>query len=92
MTLEQIKNIACKRFNITKEQLVNGGRKIEVVYAKIAISQILHKKGYSDAEISDSIGMHRTTIIHYLATFKDRLKFDETFKSKFEEFEKDLQQ
>ena len=39
MTIEQIKDIACKSFKITKHQLEHGGRKIECVYAKLAIAK-----------------------------------------------------
>lgn len=86
MMLDRLKELACKHFKITKKQLEQGGRKVEVVYARTAIAQVLHEKGYSVYEISDIIGKSRPTVLHHLRTFEDRIRFDHDFRNMYNEF------
>lgn len=89
MTIEQIKDIACKRFKITKHQLEHGGRKIECVYAKLAIAKYLLDNGTRQVDIANILGMHHSTISCYFKTFDDRLKYDSVFRCGYEEFIKE---
>ena len=43
MTFEQLKDLACKHFKVTKSQIEGKGRKINVVYARIAVAKVLHE-------------------------------------------------
>lgn len=86
MIFENLKTLACKHFGITKDQLEKGGRKIEIVYAKIAISKVLHNTGTSIAVIANMLGMNRATVYHYFETFDDRLKYDSKFRENYENF------
>ena len=47
MTFEQLKDLACKHFKVTKSQIEGKGRKINVVYARIAVAKVLHESGYT---------------------------------------------
>lgn len=86
MTIEQMKELACECFGVSKSMLESKSRKIGVVYVKIAISSILHRKGYTLMEIGDILGLNHTTIIHHLSTLDDRLKYDATFRQGYEKF------
>lgn len=84
MTIEQMKDIACECFGTSKSLLDGKSRKLEVVYVKIAISNILHSKGYSLSEIGRILGLNHTTVIHHMKTVEDRLKYDSTFKKGYD--------
>lgn len=90
MIYEKLKDSACQCFNITKSQFESGCRKIEIVHAKIAITKVLHSKGYSINEISSLIGRDRCTIMHYLNTFDDRYKYDCDFRNNYESFNSEV--
>ena len=86
MTIEQIKDVACECFGTSKSLLDGRSRKLEVVYAKIAISNILHSKGYSLSEIGRILGLNHTTVIHHMKTVGDRIKYDTKFRDMYNKF------
>lgn len=79
MTFEQLKTLACKHFKVTKSQIEGKGRKINVVYARIAMAKILH-------EIGDMLGLDHSTVFHHLKTFDDRMKYDVIFANTYNDF------
>ena len=85
-----LKKLACKHFGITESQYDSSSRKIEIVYARIAIAQVLFQKGYSIYEIASIVNKDRTAIFHYLRTFNDRLKYDFVFSNAYNEFIKEV--
>lgn len=91
MNVTNLKNIACKHFKITMTQLDGSGRSINVVYARAAITSVLHSKGFLAVEIADILGRQRTTILHHLRTFEDRIKYDHDFRSMYNEFIKEVE-
>lgn len=86
MTIEQIKDTACKHFKVTRAQLDGKCRKAEVVYVKIAISKLLHSKGYKIIEIADVLGLHHATVLHHLKTVDDRMQYDKIFANTYRDF------
>lgn len=91
MILENLKELACKHFNITKKQFSENSRKIETVYARIAVANVLHLKGYSVYEIAEIIGKTRPTVLHHLRTFEDRFRYDYDFRTMYNEFIKEVE-
>lgn len=89
MTFEQLKNLACKHFKVTKTQFDGKGRTINVVYARIAVAKVLHKKGYTLHEIGDMLHLNHSTIFHHLNTFEDRIKYDTIFANTYNDFEEE---
>ena len=69
MTFEQLKDLACKHFKVTKSQIEGKGRKINVVYARIAIAKVLHESGYTLHEI----GVSDETPIIYVFNKADKV-------------------
>ena len=86
MMFEKLKFIACHVFGVSRAQLEGKNRKIEVVYAKIAISKVLSSQGYKIIDIAGMLNMNHSTITHYFQTFDDRLKYDSKFKKLYEQF------
>ena len=60
-----------------------------VVYARIAIAQILHSEGYTLQEIGSMLNMTHSNVINYIKTFDDRLKYDLIFANTYNEFKED---
>lgn len=89
MTFEQLKDLACKHFKVTKSQIEGKGRKMNVVYARIAIAKILHSEGYTLQEIGSMLNMTHSNVINYIKTFDDRLKYDLIFANTYNEFKED---
>lgn len=89
MTFEQLKELTCKHFKVTKTQIEGTGRKIDVVYARIAIAKVLHECGFAIHEIADMLGVSHSLIIHYLKTFEDRMKYDTIFANTFKDFKEE---
>lgn len=89
MTFEQLKELACKHFKVTKEQVMGKGRKLNVVYARIAIAKVLHESGYTLQEIADTLNVSHCLIIHYLKTLDDRLKYDVIFANTYKDFKEE---
>ena len=89
MTFEQLKDLACKYFKVTKSQVEGKGRKAEVVYARIAIAKILHCKGYKIVEIASMLNVNHSSVIHYIKTFNDRMKYDVIFANTYNDFKED---
>ena len=89
MTFEQLKDLACKHFKVTKSQIEEKGRKVDVVYARIAIANILHSKGYTLHEIGDMLNMTHSNVLHHVKTFDDRMKYDVIFANTYNEFSKE---
>lgn len=87
--LEQLKFLACHIFKVSREQLDGKSRKIEVVYAKIAMTKYLHAQGYKLVDIAGMVNMNHSTITHYLQTFDDRFKYDSKFRKLYEQFEQE---
>lgn len=90
MIIEQIKNIACECFGVSRDSLDNKSRKIEVVYAKITICSFLHTKGYTMSQISDILNMSYSNVLNHLKTIDDRLKYDADFRKGYEKFNERL--
>ncbi len=86
MIIEQIKNIACECFGVSRDLLDRNSRKIEAVYVKIALCNLLHSKGYTLMQIGDTLNMHHSTVLHHLKTIDDRLKYDDKFRMGYEKF------
>lgn len=86
MTFEQLKDLACKHFKVSRSQIEGKGRKIGVVYARIAIAMILHKSGYTLHEIGDMLNITHSTVYHHLNTFDDRIKYDLLFANTYNDF------
>ena len=91
MIVENLKNLACKHFKVTRQQIDGSGRKMEVVYARIAISKILHENGFKIIEIATILNMNHSTITHYISTFSDRIKYDVIFANTFNDFKKECE-
>ena len=89
MTFEQLKTLACKHFKVTKSQIEGKGRKISVVYARIAIAKVLHSCGYTLHEIGYMLGLNHTTVLHHLKTFDERMKYDVIFANTYNDFKED---
>lgn len=89
MMFEKLKFIACHAFGVSKAQIEGKSRKIEVVYAKIAMSKVLYSQGYKIVDIAGMLNMNHSTITHYFQTFDDRLKYDSKFRKLYEQFIQD---
>lgn len=89
MTFEQLKELACKHFKVTKSQIDSKGRRINVVYARIAIAKILNEQGYTQHEIGDMLNISHSNVFHHLNTFDDRMKYDVIFANTFNDFKED---
>lgn len=89
MTFEQLKTLACKHFKVTKSQIEGKGRKINVVYARIAMAEVLHTCGYTLHEIGDMLHIDHSTVFHHLKTFDDRLKYDVIFANTYNDFKEE---
>lgn len=89
MTFEQLKTLTCKHFKVTKSQIEGKGRKINVVYARIAMAKILHTCGYTLHEIGDMLGLDHSTVFHHLKTFDDRMKYDVIFANTYKDFKEE---
>ena len=89
MTFEQIKELTCKHFKVTKSQVEGKGRKTDVVYARIAIAMMLFKRGYKVVEIASMLSINHSTVIHYLKTFDDRMKYDIIFANTYKDFKEE---
>ena len=89
MTFEQLNDLACKHFKVTKSQVEGKGRKINVVYARIAIAKVLHESGYTVYEIGDMLQINHSTVLHHLKTFDDRVKYDVIFANTYNDFKED---
>lgn len=90
MTIEQMKAYACECFNIPKDSLNKQCRKAEVVYAKVALSNVLYSKGYTSSEIGSILGLTHAAILHHLSTLKDRLEYDPEFRRGYEKFNENV--
>lgn len=88
-TIEQLKDLACKHFKVTKGQIEEKGRKINVVYARIAIAKVLHESGYTLYEIGDILHMNHSNVFHHLNTFEDRMKYDVIFANTYKDFKEE---
>ena len=89
MTFEQLKDLACKHFKVTKSQIEGKGRKINVVYARIAGAKVLHESGYTLHEIGDMLHINHSTVFHHLNTFEDRMKYYVILANTYNEFKED---
>jgi chromosomal replication initiation ATPase DnaA len=89
MTFEQLKVLASKHFKVSTSQIEGKGRKVDVVYARIAIAKILHSKGYTLHEIGDMLNMTHSNVLHHVKTFDDRMKYDVIFANTYNEFSKE---
>ena len=89
MTFEQLKELACKHFKVTKSQVEGKGRKVNMVYARVALAKILHTKGYMIIEIASMLNINHSSVIHYLKTFDDRMKYDVIFSNTFKDFKEE---
>lgn len=89
MTFEQVKSLACKHFKVTKSQIDGKGRKTDIVYARIALAMMLFKMGYRVVDIASMLNINHSTVIHYLKTFDDRMKYDVIFSNTFNDFKEE---
>jgi hypothetical protein len=58
-------------------------RKRRIVDARRAYSKILKDAGFSHQHIGDSLNKNHATIIHYVNSIDDLLKYDSVFERKF---------
>lgn len=91
MTFEHMKDLACKHFKVSKSQLDGKCRKAEIVYARIALAKILRNQGYKFVEIASMLNVNHSSVIHYINTFDDRVKYDVIFANTFKDFSKECQ-
>lgn len=63
---EKLYNLVC---NISGEDIMESTRRQEVVYSRIVFAKILIEINHSHNSIADFLGVHRTSICHYLKTF-----------------------
>lgn len=89
MTFEQLKDLACKHFKVTNEQIENCSQKTNAVYAKVSIAMVLHMKGYSVGQIADMLHLHHYTVFRHLKTFDDRMKYDVIFRNTYKQFKEE---
>ncbi|GAA5096804.1 hypothetical protein GCM10023210_31050 [Chryseobacterium ginsengisoli] len=75
-------------FGITDTQIFSKNRKSEICDVRKILAFELKNKGMGFQEIGMILKLHHTTVIHHVEKYKDRLKFDKTFKSKVFEFNK----
>lgn len=84
--IEQFKNIACECFGVSRDLLDSKSRKIGVVYVKITLCSLLHRKGYTVSQIGEILNISYSTVLHHLKTLDDRLKYDAYFRKGYETF------
>lgn len=89
MTFEQLKMLACKHFKVTPSQVEGKGRKLDVVYARIAMAKVLHECGCTIHEIADMLGVSRSLVFNHLKTFDDRMKYDKIFANTYKDFKEE---
>lgn len=89
MTCEQLKNLACKHFKVTRSQLEGRCRKESFVYARIAVAKILNLSGYTLHGIANELNVNHSSAFHYLKIFNDRMQYDVIFSNTYKQFEEE---
>ena len=89
MIFGKIQEYACKHFKVTSDEILSEKPKVNAVYARIAMANLLHESGYTISEIADIFHVNNSLIFHYLSTFKDRLKYDVLFANTYNDFKEE---
>ncbi len=90
MKYEELVDLACKHFEITKANFDNSKKKQGVINARMSIANELHNDGYANEEIAVMMCTTKETISRYLLSFDDRVRYDYDFKSSYFEFKKEI--
>lgn len=68
---------------VFRTNISGKSRARKVVDGRKAYSKILRDAGYRFQEISKSLSLHHATIVHYVKTVDDLVKYDKEFKEKY---------
>lgn len=77
----------CERLGMNLEELKIPCRKREVIDIKKACCLFLRERGFSLKHTGEVIGgMDHATVLHHQNSAKELLKYDKSFKSKYNQF------
>ena len=86
--LERIKSIVCLMWNVEEKDIATSSRKMEIKTARHLIMFFGHTLANCSYHfIGDFLNRDHSTVIHGVATVKDLLSFDYTFRLQVREIE-----
>ena len=89
--IENIVNVICEYYNITKDQFESKSRKFEIVQVRhLAVYMIRYEMGLTFREIAKILNKEMSTIIRNFQTIGDRIHYDPQLKNEIREIKNNI--